>query len=283
MSVQAGLMFWCPVLGESFHWGSSNILFWIAISISLGFAAVIVGGRMFRAAAIVFFSANAFLGLLLTMFAYMGGIPLGIASIETDRGITALTAAVILSMAAAQFFIWKNINLNEPTKKAFARRVGGGIFLLAAAALFALAGVVASGWNAARIAAPEHQARAAQLRESGQSGANLGGGERLSILLQIADPNFLAHNGMDSLTPCARSQTLTQRVAWPLDGKRRDPHFGEFRRAGYALGLETRLSKEEILSLYLDTAYMGQVSLNDVASIRGLFSASDIFFWQSAC
>lgn len=278
MTVLAGLTFWCPVMGEPFHWGASNVLIWMVGSIALGIAAVIIGDQALRAAAIFFFGVNTFFGILLLFFALLGGIPLGLVSIETGREITTIIAVTFLLMAAAQRFVWKNAGRNDPMLIAFTRRAGGGLMVVIVATASVPAIFVASGWNAARSDAAEHQARAAQLRESGRGVANLGGKERLEILLQVADPNFLSHNGMDSLTPCAHNRTLTLTAAWHFEGKRGDYDFRKFRRAGYALGMESRLSKEEILTLYLDILYMGQVSLQDAGSIRGVFAASEIFF-----
>lgn len=277
MSIFAGLYYWCEVLWEPLHWGA--VIFIAAVcSIALSCAVVTLRGRLYRGVAMFFSDANLFLGAWLILFAIIGGIPLPFAPIETSSSETAIVAALILSMAAAQRFVWRHGHEPAPELEVFARRTGAGILALIAAGIVWLATITASGWNAARTDAPAHQARAAELRDNNRSSADLGDEARRNFILQIVDPNFLTHNGMDALTPYARMDTITETIAPQLDSNRRGGSFWRFRRAGYALGLETRLSKDDILSLYLDTVSMGRRSPEDRSIIYGFFEGSEVVF-----
>ncbi|MBD8901633.1 glycosyl transferase [Methylobacterium bullatum] len=79
----------------------------------------------------------------------------------------------------------------------------------------------------------------------------------LSILLAVEDPNFSKHAGVDVSTPGAGLTTISQSAAKRLAFREFRPGIGKVRQTGYALGLESRLSKEQILALWLDTLEMG--------------------------
>ena len=91
----------------------------------------------------------------------------------------------------------------------------------------------------------------------GQGGASLGA-EHLAILLAVEDPNFANHAGIDFSTPGAGATTITQSASKRLAFKKFHPGIGKIRQTGYALGLESRLSKEQILALWLDTLEMSE-------------------------
>ena len=53
------------------------------------------------------------------------------------------------------------------------------------------------------------------------------------------------------------------------------PGLQKIRLVGYAMGLESKLSKSQILALYLDTVWMGR---GPNGSMIGLFNASEVVF-----
>ncbi|MCF1503599.1 transglycosylase domain-containing protein [Afifella sp. H1R] len=62
---------------------------------------------------------------------------------------------------------------------------------------------------------------------------------------------------MDFSTPGAGLTTITQSAAKRLAFEEFHPGLGKIRQTGYALGMESRLSKEQILALWLETLEMG--------------------------
>ncbi|KAA5605189.1 glycosyl transferase [Roseospira marina] len=84
------------------------------------------------------------------------------------------------------------------------------------------------------------------------------GGNHRAILLAVQDPNYLEHWGVDVSTPGAGLTTITQSAAKRLAFEAFHPGLGKIRQTGYALGLESRLSKDQILALWLDTLEMGK-------------------------
>jgi len=88
-------------------------------------------------------------------------------------------------------------------------------------------------------------------------GASSLGEDHLRILLKVEDPNFWQHPGVDFSSPGAGATTITQSASKRLAFKEFRPGFGKIRQTGYALGLERRLSKEQILALWLETLQMG--------------------------
>lgn len=105
--------------------------------------------------------------------------------------------------------------------------------------------------------APRLGARADALIAQGQGAGSLGPGQ-YAILLAVEDPNFAGHSGVDLSTPGAGATTITQSAAKRLAFERFRPGIGKIRQTVYALGLERRLSKEQILALWLDTLEMGE-------------------------
>ena len=63
--------------------------------------------------------------------------------------------------------------------------------------------------------APQLRHRADELIAHGRGGASLGA-EHLAILLQVEDPNFADHAGVDFATAGAGATTITQSAFWPL-------------------------------------------------------------------
>ncbi|WP_292241359.1 transglycosylase domain-containing protein [Mesorhizobium sp.] len=100
------------------------------------------------------------------------------------------------------------------------------------------------------------RARADELIAQGRGGDSLGANHR-AILLAVEDPNYSEHPGVDFSTPGAGLTTITQSAAKRLAFEQFHPGIGKIRQTGYALGLESRLSKEQILALWLETLEMG--------------------------
>lgn len=114
----------------------------------------------------------------------------------------------------------------------------------------------AKGYLDALSDADELRTKADGLIASGLGGAALGA-DNLAVLLRVEDPNFANHSGVDFSTPGAGLTTITQSVSKRLAFEEFRPGFGKIRQTGYALGLERRLSKDQILALWLDSLEMG--------------------------
>jgi len=130
-----------------------------------------------------------------------------------------------------------------------------GLFLglpVAAAVLYG-----AKGYRDALSDAPQLRRHADDLMARGRGGASLGA-DHLAILLAVEDPDFANHAGVDFSTPGAGATTITQSAAKRLAFEKFRPGIGKIRQTGYALGLESRLSKPQILALWLDTLEMGE-------------------------
>ncbi|WP_283195241.1 transglycosylase domain-containing protein [Rhizobium sp. AN80A] len=140
-----------------------------------------------------------------------------------------------------------------------------------------IVGVVLYGgkgyWDALADA-PHLRQRADELIAQGRGGASLGAGH-LTILLKVEDPNFANHAGVDFSTPGAGATTITQSASKRLAFKKFHPGIGKFRQTGYALGLERKLSKEQILALWLDTLEMGK---GPEGWITGFHKASSVIY-----
>lgn len=113
------------------------------------------------------------------------------------------------------------------------------------------------GYIDARADADRLRKQADELIANGRGGGYLGS-EYLAILLKVEDPNFTAHYGVDFSTPSAGLTTITQSASKRLAFDEFRPGFAKIRQTGYALGLESRLSKDQILALWLDTLEMGK-------------------------
>lgn len=131
------------------------------------------------------------------------------------------------------------------------------IFLLVAILFYA-----ASGYISARNDASELRNIAQEMIDIGQGADALGnsieGKNRSSFIIKIEDPNFYNHNGIDFKTLGAGYTTITQSLAKRLAFKEYRFIYQKIRQTGYAMGLETVLSKDEIFTLYLNTVHMGR-------------------------
>lgn len=152
------------------------------------------------------------------------------------------------------------------------------IFLLVAVILVAVVSVVfiygARGWYDAKQSADPLKARAQALIRSDR-GADSLTPERLSILLKVQDPGFYAHSGIDLTTPGAGLTTLTQSLSKRLAFEEFKPGIAKIRQSGYAIGLDSVLTKDEQIALFLDTVGMGN---SKDGWVTGFHKASQTFF-----
>lgn len=134
----------------------------------------------------------------------------------------------------------------------------------------------AKGYWDALADAPRLRQQADALIGRGMGGTALGA-DHLAILLAVQDPDFTNHHGVDFSTPGAGATTITQSLSKRLAFKEFRPGVGKIRQTGYALGLESRLSKEQILALWLDTLEMGK---GPDGWMKGFYSASLAIYRQ---
>lgn len=148
----------------------------------------------------------------------------------------------------------------------------GGLFLgLLIVAAFLYGG---KGYWDALSDAPRLRQRADDLIAQGRGGDSLGA-KHLAILLKVQDPSFTSHAGVDFSTPGAGLTTISQSASKRLAFKEFHPGIGKIRQTGYAIGLESRLSKEQILALWLDTLEMGR---GPNGWMRGFYNASTAIY-----
>lgn len=129
--------------------------------------------------------------------------------------------------------------------------------VLIAISCMALLGYGGMGYWAALSDAEVLGARANQLIAGRRGGDSLGVRYR-DILIAVEDPKFWGHSGLDISTPGAGLTTITQSLAKRVAFDEFRPGLRKIRQTGYALGLEVRLSKAQILALWLDTLEMGE-------------------------
>lgn len=149
--------------------------------------------------------------------------------------------------------------------------------IVVALLLVGLVGYGAKGYWDALSDAEGLRARADAVIAQGRGGDSLGAAHR-AILLAVEDPNFSTHPGVDFSTPGAGLTTITQSAAKRLAFEEFHPGIGKIRQTGYALGLESRLSKEQILALWLDTVEMGN---GPIGWMVGFHSASSSIYGRS--
>ncbi|WP_245410693.1 transglycosylase domain-containing protein [Notoacmeibacter marinus] len=103
-------------------------------------------------------------------------------------------------------------------------------------------------------------------------GPNDLGGEHLEQLILVQDPGYREHGGVDLSTPGAGLTTISQSLSKRLGFDTFKPGIGKIRQTGFAMGLESRLDKDQILALFLDTVEMGR---GPDGWMTGFFTASD--------
>jgi monofunctional biosynthetic peptidoglycan transglycosylase len=153
--------------------------------------------------------------------------------------------------------------------KAFA----GGLLVLTILA----SGYTAYGYFDARHDAPQLSIRADQLIAQGHSAEGLGPG-RIDQLLLVEDPGFWQHSGVDFSTNGQGVTTLTQGLGKSVGFAKFKPGIRKLRLMGYAMGLESKLSKSQIIALALDEVEMGR---GPTGWMKGFYSASNIIFARS--
>ncbi|WP_153769584.1 transglycosylase domain-containing protein [Labrenzia sp. CE80] len=131
-------------------------------------------------------------------------------------------------------------------------------------------------WDAVRRS-DEFVTRANALIADGKGPQNLGT-EYLRQLILVQDPGYLEHGGVDLSTPGAGLTTFSQSVSKRLGFEEFRPGVGKIRQTGFALGLESRLSKEQILALWLDTVEMGRSA---DGWMTGFFHASESVYGRA--
>ena len=131
-----------------------------------------------------------------------------------------------------------------------------GVALLAAVIVLVVIWSGGKGYYDALAEAEQLSARADRLIGERRSGSSIGP-EHLAMLIRVQDPGFSDHKGVDLTTPGAGLTTITQSLAKRLGFDDFQPGFAKIRQTGYALGLEARLNKAQILALWLDTVEMG--------------------------
>lgn len=150
-----------------------------------------------------------------------------------------------------------------------------GFFL----SLLIIAAVLYGGkgyWDAPADASELRQ-RADALIAQGRGGSGLSD-DHLAILLTVEDPDFANHYGVDFSTPGAGATTITQSASKRFAFAKFQPGIGKIRQTGYAVGLESRLSKEQILALWLDTLEMGD---GPDGWMTGFYTASSKIYGRS--
>jgi membrane carboxypeptidase/penicillin-binding protein PbpC len=128
--------------------------------------------------------------------------------------------------------------------------------VIVSALLLSLFAYGAKGYLDASLDADALRDRADRLIDQGLDGNSLGSA-RLDALLQVQDPAFRDHGGVDFTTPGAGATTISQSLSKRLAFETFRPGLAKIRQTGYALGLEQTLSKDQILALWLDTLEMG--------------------------
>lgn len=136
-----------------------------------------------------------------------------------------------------------------------------------------LAGFGWLGWQDARFDAGSLKQTATRLSDQNQGANDLGA--RKSWIAYAQDPAFWNHSGLDFITPGSGARTLTQVVADRLGSETYSHGLHSMRQTGYALGLESRLTKDEILTLYLRSSPMGH---GPKGALTGFFNTSYVIF-----
>ncbi|SFS04373.1 transglycosylase domain-containing protein [Yoonia litorea] len=149
----------------------------------------------------------------------------------------------------------------------------GFLFLVFAGAI----GYGAIGYRDAVRQADAFATRADALIADGR-GPNDLGIEQLRQLILVQDPGFLDHAGVDLSTAGGGLTTISQSLAKRLGFEEFRPGVGKIRQTGFAIGLERRLTKNQILALWLDTVEMGR---GPEGWMTGFFTASENIYGRA--
>ena len=130
------------------------------------------------------------------------------------------------------------------------------------------------GWYDAVQLADDFNRKANQLVSDGRGVESLTT-QQLETLIKVQDPGFYDHDGIDFSSKGAGITTLTQSLAKRLGFKDYTPGIGKIRQSGFALGLDSVLSKHHQVALFLDTAEMGK---GPDGWITGFHNAANIIY-----
>lgn len=130
------------------------------------------------------------------------------------------------------------------------------------------------GWYDAVQLADDFNSKADQLVSNGRGVESLTS-QQLETLIKVQDPGFYDHDGIDFSSKGVGITTLTQSLAKRLGFKDYTPGIGKIRQSGFALGLDSVLSKHQQVALFLDTAEMGK---GPDGWITGFHNAADIIY-----
>lgn len=147
-----------------------------------------------------------------------------------------------------------------------------GLFLFSLITICLVSGV--RGYLDARADQPQLRAQLAALSDT--EAPVLTAAQR-RWLLAVEDPGFDTHTGVDLVRPGAGFTTLTQSLSKWLAFDNFQPGFSKFRQTGYAIGLESMLSKDEILALFVARVPVGRI---DGEWTNGLAAASRQLYGQ---
>lgn len=136
----------------------------------------------------------------------------------------------------------------------------------------------AGGWFQARKDANALKNIVIEMQDANLGIADLGqsatGSNRASLILKVEDPEFLQHDATD-FRAAGGNRTITQSLAKRLAFENFKPGYHTIRQIGYAIGLESALTKDEIFILFLNTARMGR---SPTGWIEGFHRASKLHF-----
>jgi len=99
---------------------------------------------------------------------------------------------------------------------------------------------------------------------------------RIKQLLQVEDPEFYQHHGVDFSAPGAGITTITQAMVKYLYFKKFRPGFKKLKQTLIAwLAVDPLVSKDDQLTVFINTAYFGTV---DQKTVRGFDQAASVYF-----
>jgi len=101
----------------------------------------------------------------------------------------------------------------------------------------------------------------------------------LEALLRVEDPTFLTHHGLDLTTPGAGMTTITQGLAKFLYFDDFQPGLAKLPQSLFAVGLDARVSKDDLLTLFLNRGYLGTV---EGRAAHGFDEAARAYFGKPA-
>jgi len=133
---------------------------------------------------------------------------------------------------------------------------------------------IAIGW----IRAPDLVAREMAKVERPLRASDLPPGY-VEILLRVEDPSFLTHHGLDLTTPGAGMTTITQGLVKFLYFDDFQAGLAKLPQSLFALSLDARVSKDDLLTLFLNRGYLGTVEGRE---LHGFDEAARAYFGKPA-